>query len=108
VVEHLKHMPRSCANKRVVKRRAEVNENERCAEDAATHDDGNGSARGCGYEEDCAHNGEKEADAVGDGVGEDVSQMEMRLHIAMIDVEAGELQCSRRHCIAAKSISRAG
>ncbi len=75
VVEDVEDGARASADQRVIERGAEVNEDERGGKDGATDDVPGRTARGSDDEVDGAGDGESCADAVGDGVGEDVAQV---------------------------------
>ncbi len=68
----------------MVKRGAEINEDQGGGEYGATDDDERGPARGSDDEINRSHDGEAETDAVGDGVGEDVAQAGVLRHRMMI------------------------
>jgi len=94
VVEDVKDMARPCSHQRVVERGAEVNQDQRGGEDAATDHIPGGSPRGGGNQVDRADDGHSEANSVGDGVGQNVAKLVMGLHIPMIErggAEAGAM-----------------
>lgn len=84
VVQDKEEMASAGTHQRVVKRGAEINEHERAGKDGATDDKKRRSAGGGDDEINRSHDGEAEADAVCDGVGEDVAQIGARWHRLMI------------------------
>lgn len=90
MVEDLKDVAGAGADEGVIERGAEINQDQGGGEDGAGDDVPGGAARGGNDEHGGSGDGEAGADAVGDGVGEDVAQFEFAdfclwLHGIMID-----------------------
>ena len=68
-------MPRPGPHQRVVERGADVNQDQRRGKDGATDDLRGRPARGYDDKISRAGNGQRRADAMGDGVGQNVAQM---------------------------------
>jgi len=84
VVEHLEDMPSAGEHQRVVERGAQVNKNQGDREDGATDDIRGRPTRGRSDEIDSAHHGQDRANAVRDGVGQNVAEFGLGRHRSMI------------------------
>ena len=80
VVENVKDVPRARPHQRVIERRADVDQHQRRGKDRATHHHPGCAARGCGDQVNRAHDRQHRADAVRDGIGQNVAQMVVGLH----------------------------
>jgi hypothetical protein len=80
----MKDVASAGADEGVIKRGAEINEHECAGEYGAADDDERGAACGGDDEINRSHDSEGEADAVRDGVGENVAEVGVRRHRLMI------------------------
>ena len=104
VVEYPEDLARACAHQGVIERGAHVDEHERGGKDAATGQQPDAAVAGGRDEVDAAGDGESSADAVRDGVGEDVAEALLSLHRLRI-LRAETLRRGRLRLIARKRVA---
>ena len=84
VIQNVKDVARPRPHQRVVERGAEINQHQRRRKDRATDYVPCRAAGGGGDQVDRAHNRQRRADAMRDGVGQNIAQLVFRLHSLMI------------------------
>ena len=84
VIENVKDVAGAGAHQRVIERGAEIDQHQRAGKDGATDNEPRRAARGSNDQIDGSRNGERGADAVRDGVGQNVAQFVVGVHKTMI------------------------
>jgi hypothetical protein len=84
VIENVKDIAGAGAHQRVIERGTKIDQHQRAGKDGAADNEPRRAARGGDNQANRSRNGERGADAVGDGVGQDVAQFLGGVHKTII------------------------